>query len=816
MAAKTLVWQSSFNRGELDPALAGRADWEGYPGGAKTVRNLVIRPQGGVRKRGGTEFVAYALEQEKPSRLIPFRFSAGQEYLLEFGDCRFRVLKDGGVVSYPAGHAQAGQPALLSSPYPAGDLAGLTVAQAADLMIFAHPNYPPQRLVRYDHHDWRFSPLVPVNRGDGPLATLSQSGGNRRRYVVTAVAAGDETSPSATLTALNPNVINPPDSAQSFSSQYNWLKSRGGQLPARLNFYAMGQTELLSFLISCGYATVYPGIIRPDGTNYVWYHTWPGGAGTRTITWNPANLTPLINECLAACDRGWDPNALAELRQWIDAYVGSYNNSLPVSNLNQLQWPALAGASQYHVYRAPAEGGSFMRLGSTTTLSFTDNNLPDPEGAETLPTTESPFAGPGDYPGVCLFHQQRLILARSDNKPNTVWGSRLGNYREFILPAGEELSDASPFEFALYGAEAINWGVSMHGILFGTAGGEYRMSGGAEALSALNVSALRQSNHGCGVLPPVMVGDALLGVGRLGRSLRAYKWDYGNDAYQGASVSHYAGHLFRRREIVGLAYQAEPEALLWTVMSDGALLSCAYLPEEEVLGWSRHDTDGRFEGLAAMEGPEREPELWLLAAREIGGQVRRLLERLRRPQEEGEEIHNAWHLDAGLSRDGPPAAVLSGLEHLEGRAVACLADGNVYENLTVAGGSVTLPEPAGKAIVGLPYRAELETLELEPADGSRLGHLARRPVMVSVLFSHSRDCRYGWPEKSWAVEFWADSEARPLPPFNGRRTLSLPAPPEGRAGTVWLASDLPLPFGVLALTAGLTVGEMAPNPGGRR
>ena len=817
MAAKTTVFQTSFNRGELDPALAGRADWEGYAGGARTVRNFVIRPQGGVRKRGGTEFVGYALEQEKPSRLIPFHFSAGQEYLLEFGDRRFRILKDGGVTLYPEGHALAGQEVVLDSPYPASDLARLSFAQTADLMIFAHPGHSPRRLIRLDHHDWRFSQLVITDRSGGPTATLVQSGGNRRRYVATAVAHGDESNPSNTLAAAHPNAIEPPDSAGSFSSLYNWLRSRGGQPPARLNFHAMSQADLVAFLVSCGYASVYPGVVQP-GNDYVWHHSRPDGTGiTRTITWNPANLSPLINECLFACDQGWSAGALAELSAWIDAFVGGHNNSLPVSNLNRLAWTAIPEAELYRVYRAPPSGGTFRLIGTTPTLALTDDNLPDPEGAETLPAGDSPFAGPGDYPGACLFHQQRLILARTDNKPNTVWGSRLGNYREFIQPEGEELTDASPFEFALYAAEPINWGVSMHGILFGTAGGEYRMSGGAEALSALNVFAMRQSNHGCGNLPPVMVGDSLLGVGRLGRSLRAYKWDYGDDAYKGVSVSHYAGHLFRRREITGLAYQAEPEALLWAALSDGSLLSCAYLPEEEVLGWSRHDTDGKFERLAALEGIGGEPELWFVVAREIGGQVRRFLERMKRPQEEGEEIRNAWCVDAGLSRDGPPATILEGLGHLEGKKAVCLADGNVYEGLTVENGSVVLPEPAGKAVVGLPYRAELETLELEPPDGSRLNHLARRPVMASILFSQARDALYGWPEgKTYPVEFWHDSPIRPLPPWSGWKTLALTAPAEGRAGGLWLGSSQPLPLGVLALVAAMTAGEMAPNPGGRR
>ena len=49
----------------------------------------------------------------------------------------------------------------------------------------------------------------------------------------------------------------------------------------------------------------------------------------------------------------------------------------------------------------------------------------------------------------------------------------------------------------------------------------------------------------------------------------------------------------------------------------------------------------------------------------------------------------------------------SGLDHLEGRQVAVLADGGVVNGLTVLDGSVTLPAPASEIVVGLPFQAQL-------------------------------------------------------------------------------------------------------------
>ena len=50
--------QTSFASGELSPLLNGRTDLEQYYRGAQTAEGVVIVPQGGVKRRPGTEYVA--------------------------------------------------------------------------------------------------------------------------------------------------------------------------------------------------------------------------------------------------------------------------------------------------------------------------------------------------------------------------------------------------------------------------------------------------------------------------------------------------------------------------------------------------------------------------------------------------------------------------------------------------------------------------------------------------------------------------------------------------------------------------------------
>lgn len=57
MANKVIILQNSFKAGELTPRLDTRTDLEIYNDGCKKLINVIIRQQGGIRKRAGTKFI---------------------------------------------------------------------------------------------------------------------------------------------------------------------------------------------------------------------------------------------------------------------------------------------------------------------------------------------------------------------------------------------------------------------------------------------------------------------------------------------------------------------------------------------------------------------------------------------------------------------------------------------------------------------------------------------------------------------------------------------------------------------------------------
>src|SRR5688572_21722267 len=81
----------------------GRFDHEDYFGACSALRNFLLQPTGGVTRRPGSRYVAAtkAIGDDPPPRLIPFKFSDQQAYILEFGD-----RADGGYVRFFRNGAQ--------------------------------------------------------------------------------------------------------------------------------------------------------------------------------------------------------------------------------------------------------------------------------------------------------------------------------------------------------------------------------------------------------------------------------------------------------------------------------------------------------------------------------------------------------------------------------------------------------------------------------------------------------------------------------------------------------------------------------------
>lgn len=147
----TRVLQRGFGAGEITSSLFARSDLSQYSMGATKIENFVVLPQGAMRSRAGFRLVGQAVDSSHPVRLIPFRYSSDQVFVLEFGNYTLRIIENG---SYLANSNNAIYQ--ITSPYKAEDLKNIDFSQNADVLTLTNPDYSPYELRRYGNTDWRF------------------------------------------------------------------------------------------------------------------------------------------------------------------------------------------------------------------------------------------------------------------------------------------------------------------------------------------------------------------------------------------------------------------------------------------------------------------------------------------------------------------------------------------------------------------------------------------------------------------------------------------------------------------------------------
>jgi hypothetical protein len=183
-----------------------------------------------------------------------------------------------------------------------------------------------------------------------------------------------------------------------------------------------------------------------------------------------------------------------------------------------------------------------------------------------------------------------------------------------------------------------------------------------------------------------------------------------------------------------MAYQQEPESIVWMIRDDGTLLAMTYVREQEICAWTPQETQGKFESICSIPG-DGFNEIWAIVARGPDRFVERMVKRLIYTEVEDAEplfggvttrrpyIENQFFVDCGLTYDSEATDVISGLDHLNDREVAILADGVEQPRQTVVDGAITLEQPASVVQVGLAYTAKFKTLnpDLPLRDGTMQG-----------------------------------------------------------------------------------------------
>jgi len=201
------------------------------------------------------------------------------------------------------------------------------------------------------------------------------------------------------------------------------------------------------------------------------------------------------------------------------------------------------------------------------------------------------FSNTTGFPTCVTFFEQRLVFAGTTNQPQTVFFSKSGDYENMDANIGGTVadSDAIIYTIASNQVNAIRFMTATRTLVIGTAGGEFTVSGGGtdSAITPTNILIKKQSNHGSSNLDAVSVGNVTLFLQRAKRKVRELAYNFDVDGYLAPDMTILSEHI-TEGGLTQLAYQQEPNQIIWGVRGDGELIGLTYQREQEVTAWHRH------------------------------------------------------------------------------------------------------------------------------------------------------------------------------------------------------------------------------------
>jgi hypothetical protein len=557
----------------------------------------------------------------------------------------------------------------VGSPFNGVELPETDYEQSANVMYLAHLNHAPTKLTRAGHTDWTFASVAfgPTLAAPTGLSATESIGNSvtsgdsyfpqLATYVVTAVddVSGQESRASSSDSATNDltlkkNANNLAWSAVTGATRYRVYKADNTQ-----EYGYIGNTTSLSFVddnIGPDYADGPPSGENPFYNN--------DAVVTGEIAATALTVTAITSGALTA---------------------GQILSGTGVTDATTIV-EQLTGTT-----------------GSTGTYTVTPS--------QTVASTTISAQRAGDYPSTVTFFEQRLLWGRTSNHPNALWGSRSGMFENMDVSRPIKASDALSFALVAGRVNAVNQLVSINSLLALTSDSIFKIEGGQNGyISATDFVVRRQNGRGSSRLSPLVIDSVAFYQTSIGNGVRTLGYQFQTDSIDSNDVTIFSPHLFRGFDIVSWAYAQEPRSLIWAVRDDGKLLCFTWEQEQQVWGWTICETDGLVESVCVIsEGTE--DRLYLTVRR--GDKL--LIERMASAR--WSAVEDSCFLDSAVTYQfTTPATVLRNLDHLEGRTVAALVDGNVVSGLVVSGGIVTLPYAATKATCGLPYSATIETLPL--------------------------------------------------------------------------------------------------------
>lgn len=762
----------SWNAGELSPRLGARTDFDKYKNGAEVLENMIPLSEGGIMRRAGTRYVAEVKDSTANTRLKPFKFSTTQAYIIEAGDNYFRFFKDQGQIT--AGDTDAsvtngdfasditswdddssnGTVAWSSSD----SSMSFTLTSSSDTAVAEQSINVSSSLVANEHI---IQFRVKGNVGDKFSFQLGTSSSNADIVSAIDKEVGYHAIP------FTPN-------STEFHPQFSYTGSwRDINVPSTSSFSVEANIDDVS-IISTGVME----IATPWGSSQLYELEGPQSADVLRLYHNETPPHKLER-------RGHTNWSLVQIANQDGPYmdVNTTDTTLSTNSTDGRMVTVTASGTEginggagfgssdkgRHVrISTPSTStdnwGWGLVIGSTGTTTVTvDVKREFPSTNATTEWRLGSWCDETGWPGVATFHQQRLVTARSVDEPQTKWYSQTADFENHApdSPSSSEWEgtieddDAMVYTISSDDVEAIEWLTSGTRLQVGTRNAEWEVTSAGAVIKPTDVQILRHTQYGSARIQPARVGPATLFVQRAKRRIRELVFSFEQDGLIAQDLTRLSPHI-----TVGglneLAYQQEPDSLVWAVRNDGQLLSLTYRRDEDVVALARHIMGGEYDsGDAVVETVATIPgstasgqtqdaldrdEVWVSVKRTIDGSTKRYVEFFERDYEQGDSQEDSYYADSCLTYDSTAATALTGFTHINNTTAKVFANGAIHPDVSVSSsaGTISLDIASSTVQVGLGYTHRMKTFKLDNGAvfGTAQGQVGRvSEVVFSMLDS---------------------------------------------------------------------------------
>jgi hypothetical protein len=537
--ARFVDFQTNFVTGELDPLLRARVDLQQYQNALAKATNVLIQPQGGMRRRPGLKHIIELPNTSTESagngvRLINFEFSVDDSYMLVFTHNRMYVIKDGVQVT----NINGGGTAYLTTTITSAMLDQLNWTQSADTMILVHPDLQPQKLVR---------------------------GATDASWTISTITFDSIPQHAFTLTITNPNTTITPSAV---SGNITLTAGAGAFHSGRSGTAQAGGASTIT-LDSGASATddIYNGstITITGGT----------GSGQTRIISDYVGSTKV-----ATVSAAWTTQPTNSSTFSVASQVNQYINASPQGRVKIVEVVSETSAkviSEYPFFSTAAVAANSWDLESGY---------------------EAAWSSTRGWPRSVTFHEGRLYFGGSKARPSTIWGSKVGLFFDF---QANEFLDDDAIEATL-DTNQLNIIVDMisgRDLQVFTTGGEFYVpQSGTDPITPLSITFKNVSKNG--TKPGTRVESLESGtvfVQRQGKALNEFLFSDTQLTYVTSRITLLSGHLLKAPKRIALRRATstdEGDLLLITNATDGSMAVFSVMRSQQVVAPSEFITDGEF------------------------------------------------------------------------------------------------------------------------------------------------------------------------------------------------------------------------------